>query len=212
MVQTVRAKNDTKGAESVDKTFSHKLNTIKWVGILTMTIDHIGYFLLPNLLLLRIIGRIAFPCFLYSTIEGTRRTHYYGSYIFRLILLGILSMPITPNTVNVLFLLALFSLSLRFKKFTLVFALLSVFAEYSIYGFLLGWSIYWLKERSWLQGTGLAALTQLLVGASIQLFSLLSLPLLVMDKGLKLPKLPRYFFYVYYPLHQLVLIVIAASL
>ncbi|SFB86915.1 TraX protein [Alkalibacterium subtropicum] len=196
----------------MDKTFSHKLNTIKWVGIVTMTIDHIGYFLLPELLLLRIIGRVAFPCFLYSTIEGTKRTHHYGRYILRLVLLGILSMPVTPNTVNVLFLLALFSLSLKFKKYALIFSLLSIFAEYSIYGFLFGWSIYWLKEHNWPQGTGLAVMTQYFVGLSIQIFSLLALPLFIIDKGLELPKLPRYFFYAYYPLHQLVLILIVSSL
>lgn len=196
----------------MDNMFNHKLNTIKWIGILTMTVDHIGYFLFPSLLFLRIIGRIAFPCFLYSTIEGTKRTRHYGRYISRLVVLGILSMLVTPNTLNVLFLLALFSLSLKFKKYALVFGLLSVFVEYSIYGFLLGWSIYWLKERNWIQGTGLAALTQILTGFSIQTFSLLSLPLFILDKGLKLPKLPRYFFYIYYPLHQLVLLLIALRL
>ena len=193
----------------MNEKFSDKLNSIKWIGLFTMTIDHIGYFLFPNLIFLRIIGRIAFPCFLYSTIEGTKRTQHYGRYISRLVLLGLLSMPVTPNTLNVLFLLALFSLSLKFKKYAVIFGLLSVFVEYSIYGFLFGWSIYWLKERSKAQGTGLSVLTQLLTGLSVQTFSLMALPLLVMDKGLKLKKLPRYSFYFYYPLHQLILMLIA---
>lgn len=177
-----------------------------------MTIDHIGYFLLPHLMFLRIIGRIAFPCFLYSTIEGTQRTSQYKKYILRLFLLGILSMPVTPNTVNVLFLLGLFSLSVKYKRFSPVFAVLSLFAEYSIYGFLFGWSIYWLKERSRTQGIVLSSVVQLITGLSIQMFSLLSLPLFILRRGLKLPKLPRYFFYVYYPLHQVVLLLLVSLL
>ncbi|OJF89753.1 TraX family protein [Alkalibacterium sp. 20] len=192
--------------------FNHKLNTIKWIGIITMTIDHIGYFLFPQLLFFRIIGRIAFPCFLYSTIEGTKQTSNYRGYILRLVLLGVLSMPVTPNTINVVFLLALFSLSMKYKQFALLFGFLSLFAEYSIYGFMFGWSIYWLKEKDWLQGIVLATLVQLLVGLSLQIFSLLSLALFISKQGLRLPKLPRYFFYAYYPIHQLVLMVIAMYL
>lgn len=192
--------------------FDHKLNTIKWIGIVTMTVDHIGYFIFPNVILLRIIGRLAFPCFLYSTLEGTQRTRQYKAYISRLILLGILSMPITPNTFNVLFLLALFSLSIKYKKYAVVFGLLSFFVEYSIYGFLFGWSIYWLKEKSVAEGLLLSTAIQLIFGLSIQGFSLLSVPLFISKKSLTLPKLPRYFFYLYYPLHQLVLIFIALNI
>ena len=193
----------------MSESFDHKLNTIKWVGILTMTIDHIGYFLFPHVLFLRIIGRIAFPCFLYSTLEGTARTSDYPKYISRLVLLGVLSMPITPNTFNVLFLLALFSLSLKYRGFAVVFGLLSVFVEYSIYGFLLGWSIYWLKEKDWKQGVLLSSVVQLLYGITVQAFSLLALPLFVGSNSLTLPKLPRYFFYIYYPVHQALLTVAA---
>ncbi|MDN6327635.1 MAG: conjugal transfer protein TraX [Alkalibacterium sp.] len=191
------------------KVFDNKLNTIKWLGIFTMTIDHIGFFLLPELIFLRIIGRIAFPCFLYSTIEGTKKTSHYVHYISRLFLLGLLSIPVTTNAINVLFLLGLFSLSIKYKRFAPIFGLLSVFAEYSIYGFLLGWCIYWLKEYNWKQGTVFFLITQLLTGVSIQFFSLLPLPLFITDKGFNLPKLPRYFFSFYYPLHQLALIIIA---
>lgn len=107
--------------------FNHQLNTIKWIGIITMTLDHIGYFLFPGVLFLRIIGRIAFPCFLYSTIEGTERTRDYKLYVLRLLLLAILSMPVTPNSVNVLFLLLFFSLSLKYRRYAFIFALLSLF-------------------------------------------------------------------------------------
>lgn len=193
-------------AENLANDFSTRLNLIKWIGIVTMTIDHIGYFLFPELMWMRIIGRIAFPCFLYAIIEGTERTRNYQKYIFRLLALGVLSMPITPNTLNVLFLLALFSLSIKYKKYFILFLFLSYFAEYSIYGFLFGWAIYWMKERDVLQGIGLSLVVQLLYGLSIQAFAFLATPLFLIHKGIKLPRMPKYFFYVYYPLHQAVLI------
>lgn len=43
--------------------YNNKTALIKWIAILTMTIDHIGYYLFPSLLFLRVVGRIAFPCF-----------------------------------------------------------------------------------------------------------------------------------------------------
>lgn len=175
-----------------------------------MTIDHVGYFLFPGALFLRIIGRIAFPCFLYSTIEGTERTRDYKKYAIRLLLLGILSMPVTPNVLNVLFLLLLFSLSIKFKRYVFIFALLSLFVEYNIYGFLFGWALYWLKKKDVRQGVLFSFLTQLLIGFSVQAFSLLALPLFIWPANWKLPKLPRYSFYLFYPLHQLALIWIAS--
>ncbi|WP_208559934.1 TraX family protein [Marinilactibacillus kalidii] len=196
----------------MQKTFDHKLNMIKWIGIITMTIDHAGYFLFPQFIWMRIIGRIAFPCFLYSTVEGTIRTKDYKKYIIRLLLLGIISMPITPNTLNVVFLLATLSLSLRYKPFFPLFLLLSIPLEYGIYGFLFGWSIYWIKEKNLIQGTVAAVITQFIIGVTIQMYALCALPLFIQNKSIKLPKLPRYFFYWYYPLHQIVLTVIALRL
>lgn len=189
--------------------FNHQLNTIKWIGIITMTLDHIGYFLFPGVLFLRIIGRIAFPCFLYSTIEGTERTRDYKLYVLRLLLLAILSMPVTPNSVNVLFLLLFFSLSLKYRRYAFIFALLSLFAEYSIYGFLFGWALYWLKKKNVGQGILFSFLVQFVMGVSVQAFSLLALPLFIRPINWKLPKLPKYSFYFFYPLHQVALILIA---
>ncbi len=186
--------------------FSHKTNTIKWIGILTMTIDHVGHYLFPGVTWMRVIGRIAFPCFLYGAIEGTERTRNYKHYIFKLLLLGVISMPVTSATINVLFLLALFSLSTKFPRYFIVFLFLSFFAEYGVYGFLFGWTLWWMKNHDQTEGVLASILVQFLNLSFVQLFSLLSLPILNSDKGLKLPRMPKYFFYLYYPLHQAILI------
>lgn len=48
--------------------------TLKIIGMIAMTIDHIGYFLLPKVIGLRIIGRVAYPIFAYMIAEGCRYT------------------------------------------------------------------------------------------------------------------------------------------
>lgn len=49
-------------------------NILKFIALITMTIDHIGYILLNDFPPFRIIGRIAFPIFAYMIAEGCRYT------------------------------------------------------------------------------------------------------------------------------------------
>jgi len=57
-------------------------NALKLIAIVLMTIDHIGVQLLPNILLLRIIGRLAFPIFAYMIAEGCTYTKNRRKYLF----------------------------------------------------------------------------------------------------------------------------------
>ena len=66
-------------------------NFIKLIAIITMTIDHIGYVFFPNIIILRIIGRIAFPLYVYSMMIGYFKTKSLSKYIVRLLLIGIIS-------------------------------------------------------------------------------------------------------------------------
>ena len=56
--------------------------TLKIIGIITMTIDHIGYILFPQFVILRIIGRMAFPIFAYMIAEGCNYTKNKEKYFF----------------------------------------------------------------------------------------------------------------------------------
>ena len=49
-------------------------STLKIIGCIFMVIDHIGVILLPDLLILRIIGRLSYPFFAYFIAEGCRYT------------------------------------------------------------------------------------------------------------------------------------------
>lgn len=49
-------------------------NTLKFMAAAFMVCDHIGVILFPDILLLRIIGRLAFPMFAFMIAEGCRHT------------------------------------------------------------------------------------------------------------------------------------------
>ncbi|MEK6189904.1 MAG: conjugal transfer protein TraX, partial [Carnobacterium alterfunditum] len=177
--------------------------------------DHIGYYLFPELIWLRIIGRIAFPCFLYTTVQGTKNTSNFKKYFFQLIGVGILTIPISlyaGTMFNILFTLALVALSIKDKRFIVLALVLSYFCEYGIYGFLLGWAIYWMVFIHKLLGVILFLTVHILVGPSIQIFACLAIFLLLIDTYKVTKKIPKIIGYLYYPLHQLILLAIKFNL
>lgn len=70
-----------------------KLNSsnLKFIAMLTMLIDHVGAVLFPSLIVLRVIGRIAFVIFAFELVEGFFHTSSIGKYILRLLIFGIVS-------------------------------------------------------------------------------------------------------------------------
>ncbi|MFA5007043.1 MAG: TraX family protein [Candidatus Izemoplasmatales bacterium] len=62
---------------------------IKWIAIVTMTIDHVGAFLVVDptaYLVCRAIGRIAYPLFALMVAEGFRHTRSIRNYLIRFLL------------------------------------------------------------------------------------------------------------------------------
>ncbi len=59
-------------------------NQLKIIAMLAMLADHIGLCLLPELKILRVVGRLAFPIFAYMIAEGCRYTRHRGIYLARL--------------------------------------------------------------------------------------------------------------------------------
>lgn len=56
-------------------------NQLKLIALVTMTVDHVGLLLFPYSVLLRIIGRLAFPIFAYMIAEGCAHTRSMGRYL-----------------------------------------------------------------------------------------------------------------------------------
>jgi hypothetical protein len=192
--------------------YNNKTALIKWIAVITMTIDHIGYYLFPSFLFLRVIGRIAFPCFLYTTVKGVKETRDFRKYLLRLVLTGVVSMPITAQTgnfFNILFTLALFALSIKDYRFILPAILLVHFTEYGLYGFLMGWTIYVLSEKHAGAGIALFLLVNALQFPSLQGFAAMALIPMLAPVTIAVRPLPKWAGYAYYPLHQIVLMLIA---
>ena len=78
---------------------------LRIVALLTMTLDHVGACLdFRNFFILRLIGRIALPLFIFLTVEGALKTSNRKKYILRIgifaavigIVLGILAFLNSP--------------------------------------------------------------------------------------------------------------------
>lgn len=101
---------------------------IKMLAIITMVIDHIGLFFFPQIIWLRMIGRLSFPLFAWLIANGARHTHNIRAYLIRLLLFALIAqLPfflanrrIDPNffTLNVLFTLFLGLVVIFFIKRT----------------------------------------------------------------------------------------------
>ena len=64
-------------------------NVLKIIACITMLIDHIGYILLPEYVVLRYIGRLTMPIFAFFIGEGCLYTRDRKKYLFRLLSLGL---------------------------------------------------------------------------------------------------------------------------
>ncbi len=72
---------------------------IKWIAMITMLIDHIGYALIPNTtpvlngvsIACNTIGRCAFPLFLFLLADGFLRTRSKPKFFIRLLVMAIVS-------------------------------------------------------------------------------------------------------------------------
>ena len=66
-------------------------STLKIIGIICMLLDHIGATLLPEVSILRIIGRLAFPIFVFLLVEGYYHTKDINKYLLRLGIFALIS-------------------------------------------------------------------------------------------------------------------------
>ncbi len=65
-------------------------NQLKIIAMITMTCDHVGLQIFPQLQWLRILGRLAMPIYAYMIAEGCRHTRNRKRYLLRLLGMGVL--------------------------------------------------------------------------------------------------------------------------
>jgi hypothetical protein len=201
---------------------------LKWVAIVTMTVDHVGLALYPEFTVLRVIGRIAFPLFAYLLVLGMRSTRNLRAYFYRLFFFVLVSQVpyalvngIQPwEKLNIFATLILGMIMVYFiERSSLAFivpliASVVVPVDFGVYGTATVLLVY-LVGKDWRMGSVIFVLMNLvmaLYGAMYQPFAILALPLMLLHDWGKLgiggsevqvkhPWLRKYFFYAYYPLH-----------
>lgn len=84
--------------DKIRRYFQFSRNQLKWIAMLTMLIDHIGFLFLGHLgeesllyLLFRIIGRISFPLFCFLLVQGFLSTRNEARYAGRLFVFALIS-------------------------------------------------------------------------------------------------------------------------
>ena len=195
---------------------------IQIAAALTMLIDHIGAVFFPTIIGFRAIGRLSFPLFAFGIAQGVAYTSDFRKYFIRILIAAVVSQPVYMklfglSQLNPLFMLAWGAAALYFwkkdrKKLAGILLIGCYFADIS-YGWYGVWTIfffgfYGVKDSLCFYGQVIVnALYGLTTGAWIQILSLFSFGFL--DGKWRVQalarKLPRYFFYVFYPLHLAVL-------
>ena len=211
------------------------------IAIVTMLVDHIGYYLVSDSQILRVIGRIAFPLFAFMLVEGFKNTRSWRRYYLRLLVLAVVT--------QVLFYIAASELGLSYYHnvlFMLCFALLSLVlaqkgsfwvigipllglaasaldCEYGVFGVLMIVGFYY-ADKLFANNRPFRTISQFLILAAMMLslaqynnwplqnFALLAIIPIALYSGEKGRRLPKILSYGFYPLHILILLIIALIL
>lgn len=210
--------------------------TLKIIAIVAMLIDHIGAVLYPNVILLRLIGRLTMPIMAFLIAEGFHYTKNRRKYLARLLIFGVISQlpfmwAFDTGTLNVMFTLALSVLYLivdesavnHYAKvlISIVIILVSFWCDWSFIGVLLVLAFYKFRGNFKMQAASFSAVVLIMLmfyaisatgpGYLVNLAVLAALPLLYFYNG-KRGRDIKYFFYAFYPAHLLALFIYSAYL
>jgi len=64
---------------------------LKIIACLLMLIDHVGAALFPEVIILRMVGRLSFPIFAYLIAMGYSKTNSFSKYFYRLLIFAAIS-------------------------------------------------------------------------------------------------------------------------
>ncbi|MEQ8997443.1 MAG: TraX family protein [Coleofasciculus sp. B1-GNL1-01] len=76
---------------------------LKLIACLLMLIDHLGRVFFPEATIMVALGRLSFPLFAWLAAQGENYTSNIWNYVFRLILLGVISQPIYSHVYSLIF-------------------------------------------------------------------------------------------------------------
>ncbi len=201
---------------------------LKCFAMLCMLIDHTGAILFPQYMQLRIVGRLAFPIYCFLLVEGAMHTKDIRKYERRLFIFALFSeLPFDlafyrsvdfrhQNVFFTLFLgLIIVDLYQNCKNRWIVCALsflglvLAEFlrTDYGAGGIIIIICFYCLYQYFFIRQVAFAVINLALFGITIQAYAgFATIPLLLYNgkKGVSM----KYFFYIFYPAHLLILYII----
>ena len=221
-------------------------NVLKVIAAITMLIDHIGYLLFPGNLLLRIIGRLAYPIYAFMIAEGCRYTQNKLRYFLGIFILAIVCQTVyfvvvqdpglsilVTYSISILLIYAwqfcqkafseagvgkrILSVLLLITLITAVYVLnLFVTVDYGFWGSMVPLIAGLFMRRDGKESKmdrkvvhvsmlGIGLLLLSMEYGYIQPYCLLALPLLYLYNGQRGKRKMKYFFYIFYPAHLVVL-------
>lgn len=193
---------------------SGKREFLKWFAIVAMLIDHVGVFFFPDVIILRLIGRVAFPLFAVLIGQGVSTTSNIDRYFWRLFFLAVISqvpfsLVYSDFHFNVLFTFSaavFLALNFRIRRFMLLSALWCVIpVEYGLLGFLLSvWCIHFASQYRFLMlGIIIFAFASIYTIGVMQIFAVLTI--FVVHFALDVPRFGRYWAYAVFPVHYAII-------
>lgn len=202
---------------------------LKWIAIVTMVIDHAGAILYPSEIMFRYIGRLAFPIFCFLLVEGFYHTHDIIKYMTRLGVFALVSeipydlafkgtvLEFTHQNVFFTLLLGVIMMYVLEKggewpekaiEIMLVMWVAEyLHTDYSFRGILLIFIFYQLRRFKWTK-LACGAAWNMIWNRSIQGVGAFAMIPIAMYNGCRGRKM-KYFFYIFYPAHLLILFVIS---
>ena len=198
---------------------NNRNDILKVIGLVSMTFDHIGMMLFPHIFWFRVVGRIAFPIFAYHVAIGVKNTQSIAKYALRVLIFACLTQPIyrlaVGSGLNIMFDLfigiVVLGLIRQNNKGYLALAC-TVALAWSICNQGYGWygtgcmiAFYYMDEHVKLASIVFVAISIVAAFYSpnyVQGFAVLALPFILFKAKIRV-KVPKYLFYVYYPVHLL---------
>ena len=202
---------------------------LKIIAVITMTMDHYSK-IADGPEWFSLVGRVSFPLFAFLIGEGFRYTKDRKKYFYRIFLYAlVLQIPdllsIEKYDGNIFFTLSFGSLSLlilnntKLNKFIKIILVIIIVAsaemltlDYGSYGVMIIIIFYLFRENNIMTAFSFTAVNILWISffqmSATQLYSVFVLPLIFLYNGEEGKKM-KLFFYLYYPLHLIVLYLLA---
>lgn len=202
--------------------------TLKMIALIAMFIDHIGAFLFPQYMILRVIGRLAFPIFAFLAVEGYFHTSDVKKYMMRLGAFALISeIPfdlVSAGKIlefghqNVFFTLLLgmmlmYAYGQQVSQLARVGCVILLLlpgdilrTDYGAWGVLMIFCFYIFRENLWAKIISIVLINVVAFGY-IQAYAVLALLPICLYNGKK-GKSMKYFFYAAYPVHLLLIYLI----